>query len=62
MAEATLEMLQALMQRSLGEQAAIRREVGELRSLVLMLADQGRRIERRSTEVVDDIEVMVKAN
>lgn len=61
MTEVSLEMLQALMQRGLDEQAATRREVGEMRSLLLALAEQGRRVERRVGEVRDDIELMVKA-
>jgi len=61
MADVTLEMLQVLIQRSLDEQKTLRREVGEVRSLAVALAEQGRRIERRVAEVRDDIEVMVKA-
>jgi len=60
MQEVSPEMLQALVQRSLDEQSALRRELGEMRSLLLALADQGRRIERRVGEIRDDIELMVK--
>ena len=61
MPEPTLELLQSLIQRNLEEQGAIRREVGEMRSLLLAVVDQGRRTERRVAELRDDIELMVKA-
>ena len=43
------------------EQTTIRRENGEMRTLVLLLSDQGRRIERKLGEVRDEIELMVKS-
>jgi hypothetical protein len=68
MAEVTLELLQELIVCGLdqqtalrGEQKVLRREVSEMRSLLLSVADQGRRTERRVAEIRDDIEVMVKA-
>ena len=68
MADITLEMLQGLVQRSLDEQGAIRKENNEVRSLLLALVDQTRRIERRLAdverrlgEVVSDVELMVKS-
>ena len=68
MADATLEMLQGLVQRNLDEQTAIRKENNEMRSLLLALVDQTRRVERRLgdverrlSEVVSDVEFMVKA-
>jgi predicted nucleic acid-binding Zn-ribbon protein len=68
MAEVSLEMLQSLVQRGLDEQAALRREVGEVRSLALALADQGRRLERRFgdmerriSDIRDDLELMLRA-
>ncbi len=75
MADVTLEMLQALVQRSLDEQGAIRKENNEMRSLLLALVDQTRRVERRMAdmerrlgdverrlgEVVSDVELMVKS-
>ena len=75
MADVTLEMLQGLVQRSLDEQSAIRKENNEMRSLLLALVDQTRRVERRMadmerrfgdverrlSEVVSDVELMVKS-
>jgi hypothetical protein len=61
MADATLELLQTLVLRGLDEQKILRREVGEMRSLMLSVADHVRRVERRVSEVRDDIELMVKA-
>jgi len=68
MAEVTLELLQELIVRGLdgqralrSEQKMLRGEVTEMRSLLLSVADQVRRTERRVTEVRDDIELMVKA-
>ena len=75
MADVTLEMLQGLLQRSLDEQGAIRKENNEMRSLLLALVDQTRRIERRMAgverrladverrlgEVVSDVELMVRS-
>ena len=75
MAEVTLEMLRGLVQRSLDEQGAIRKENNEMRSLLLALVEQTRRVERRMadmerrfgdverrlSEVVSDVELMVKS-
>jgi hypothetical protein len=61
MPEVNLEMLQALMHRGLDEQARNRRELTEIRSLLLAVVDQGRRTERRVAELRDDIELMLKA-
>ena len=68
MAGVTLEMLQGLVQRNLDEQTAIRKENNEMRSLLLALVDQTRRVERRLgdverrlSKVVSDVEFMVKA-
>ena len=52
-----LEQLR-LMRR---EFADMRREMGDQRSLLLALADQGQRLERRIHDVRDDIELMLKA-
>ena len=43
------------------EHAEMRRQNGEMRSIVLLLADQGRRIERKVGEVRDEVELMVKS-
>ena len=67
-ADFSLEALQALVQRSVEEQAAIRRENREIRSLLLSMAEQGRRLEqrmgnleRRIDDLKDDLELMLKA-
>jgi hypothetical protein len=67
-AEVTLEMLQGLVLRVLNEQRDTRREMNDVRTLVLGLVDQGQRLERRFGElkrevheVRDDIELMLKA-
>ncbi len=68
MAGVTLEMLQGLVQRNLDEQGVIRKENNEMRSLLLALVDQTRRVERRLAdverrlgEVVSDVELMVRS-
>jgi hypothetical protein len=61
MSEPKLELLQTLILRSLEGQTAIHREVGDVRTVLLALVDQGRRTERRIEEIRDDIELMVKA-
>nr|WP_294503507.1 hypothetical protein [uncultured Rhodopila sp.] len=75
MVEPTLEMLQALMVRSLEGQADIkremkdmRREMGDVRGLTLALSDKVERLDRSINEVKrdmhdikDDIWIMLKA-
>ena len=74
-AKVSLGLLQSLMQRSVDELAGVRSELGgvrreqaeiwrqngEMRSMVLLLADQGRRIERKVGDVRDEIGLMVKS-
>jgi hypothetical protein len=68
MAEVNLEGLQAVTLRVLEEQRIIRREMSDVRTLVLGLVDQGLRFERRLGELKielhetkDDTELMLKA-
>ena len=75
MVEPTLEMLQALMVRCLDGQADIkrelvdmRREMGDVRGLTLLLSDKVERLDRSINEVKhdmhdikDDIRIMLKA-
>ena len=75
MSDVRLDVLQGLVQRTLDEQGAIREENNEMRSLLLALVDQTRRVgrrmasmerrladvERRVGEVVSDVELMVKS-
>ena len=63
-----LSFLAKLSQQIISELGALRREVGEVRSLALGTVDYVRRVDqriadsdRRSTELRDDIELMVKA-
>jgi chromosome segregation ATPase len=60
MTEVTLEVLGRLMERNLTEQAALRSDLREVRSLALALSEQGRRVERRVEELRDDLELMLK--
>lgn len=68
MVEPTLEMLQALMVRSLDGQADIKRELADMRGLTLLLSDNVERLDRTINEVKhdmhdikDDIWIMLKA-
>ncbi len=57
----SLEFLARLCQQLLQETRALRREVGEVRTLSLQTVDYARRIERRVSEQRDDLELMIKA-
>lgn len=72
MPEVTLDMLQALMLRGLDGQADIKRELADMRGLVLALNDKVQRLDRDLGEKVtrldrsihemkDDIWIMLKA-
>ncbi len=75
MAEVSLEMLQALMGRFMDELRIVRNENGSMRTIMLGLSEQGRRIERRLgeldrrfseldrrlDEVKDDMELMIRS-
>ena len=68
MVEPTLEMLQALIVRSLDGQADIKRELADMRGLTLLLSDNVERLDRTINEVKhdmhdikDDIWIMLKA-
>lgn len=68
MPEVSLEMLQALLKRSLEGQAMTHRKVDDALTLIAGLSEQGRRLERRISDVErridalrDDIQVMLKA-
>ncbi len=51
MAEVSLEMTQTLMGRFMDELRIVRNENGSMRTIMLGLSDQGRRIERRLGEI-----------
>ncbi len=75
MVEPTLEMLQALMVRSLDGQADIKRELADVRGLTLLLSDKVERLDRKVErldrsisevkrdmhDIKDDIWIMLKA-
>jgi hypothetical protein len=68
MAEPSLEILQTLILRSLEEQRTarlemreIRRETGDVRTLLLALNDKVTRLDRDIHEIKDDIWIMLKA-
>ncbi len=61
MADVSLELLQTMVQRVLDDQDKQRRELNAIRSVLLDVVEQGRRTERRITEVKDDVELMVKS-
>jgi len=75
MAEVSLEMMQALMVRVMDELKIVRNENGSMRTIMLGLSDQGRRIERRLGELdrrfgeldrrldeaKDDMELMIRS-
>jgi len=52
-----LEQLRLIRQ----EQAELRREVGDVRTLCLSNVEYSRRVERRVTELRDDLELMLKS-
>jgi hypothetical protein len=69
MAEVSLEGLQALVLRVLDEQKEtrremrdMRRETGDVRSLVIGLSGKVTRLDRNLREVKDDIWIMLKAD
>lgn len=57
----TLEMLGRMIREFQVEQRETRRELDTMRSLLLALVEQGRRTERRITELKDDLELMIRA-
>ena len=57
----TLEFLAQPSQNMLDEMRALRRELADVRSLSLQNHDYDRRLDRRMSELKDDLEVMPKA-
>lgn len=56
-----LHFIARQLDRVLEEQRLMRREMDDVRSLVLGLADQNRRIDRRITDLQADLELMIKS-
>ena len=56
-----LQFIAKQLERVLEEQRLMRREMDDVRSLVIGLADQNRRIDRHIGDVQADLELMVKS-
>ena len=56
-----LKFLAKLCQQTLSEVRSLRSEVSDVRALVLQNVEYSRRVERRMTELGDDLELMLKA-
>lgn len=56
-----LHFLARQLERVLDEQRTLRREMDDVRSLVLGLADQNRRIDRHLADMQADLELMIKS-
>jgi hypothetical protein len=56
-----LQFIAKQLERVLEEQRLMRREVDDIRSLVIGLADQNRRIDRHIGDVQADLELMIKS-
>jgi hypothetical protein len=63
MSEATvdLQFIARQLERVLDEQRLLRHEMGDVRSLVLGLTDQNRRLDRKLADMQADLELMIKA-
>jgi Mg2+ and Co2+ transporter CorA len=57
----TIELSARLSHQTLQELRALRKEVGDVRSLALQTVDYTRRVERRMGELRDDLELMIKS-
>lgn len=56
-----LQFIAKQLERVLEEQRLMRREMDDVRSLVIGLADQNRRIDRHIGDVQADLELMIKS-
>jgi hypothetical protein len=56
-----LQFLARQLERVLDEQRQLRRDMDDVRSLVLGLADQNRRIDRHMTDMQAELELMIKS-
>jgi hypothetical protein len=56
-----LQFIARQLERVLDEQRALRQEMGDVRSLVVGLADQGRRFDRKMADMQSDLELMIKS-
>jgi hypothetical protein len=56
-----LQFIARQLDRVLDEQRALRQEMGDIRSLVVGLADQTRRFDRKIADMQSDLELMIKS-
>lgn len=56
-----LQFIARQLERVLDEQRALRHEVGDVRSLVIAVTDQSRRLDRHLTDMQADLELMIKS-
>jgi uncharacterized membrane protein YccC len=61
MAEPDLTLLTKLAEQTLGEIRQLRRELADVRTLTLQNSEYSRRIERRTNELKEDLELMIKS-
>lgn len=63
MAETTIDLqfIARQLERVLDEQRALRQETGDVRNLVIGLADQNRRLDRKMGDIQADLELMIKS-
>ena len=56
-----LQFIARQLERVLDEQRALRQETGDVRNLVIGLADQNRRLDRKMGDIQADLELMFKS-
>ncbi|MDB5528511.1 MAG: hypothetical protein JWR51_1614 [Devosia sp.] len=56
-----LQFIGRQLERILDEQRALRQEMGDVRTLVVGLAEQNRRLDRRLVDMPSDLELMIKS-
>jgi hypothetical protein len=56
-----LQFIARQLERVLDEQRALRQETGDVRNLVIGLADQNRRLDRKLSDIQADLELMIKS-
>ncbi|MBJ7578922.1 hypothetical protein JHC09_13615 [Devosia sp. MC532] len=56
-----LQFIARQLERVIDEQRSLRQEVGDVRSLVLAVSDQSRRLDRHLTDMQADLELTIKS-
>lgn len=56
-----LQFIGRQLERIFDEQRALRQEMGDVRTLVVGLAEQNRRLDRRLLDMQSDLELMIKS-